>query len=108
MGGVVGCIEATVNTLQTAGQEKIAEALKALAEAIAGASSMPDDVKGECLELVSAVGDELSRPTGERRTAVLRGPATLPKSLALNFDKVYAAYEIFRTLARASTGQELP
>jgi hypothetical protein len=107
-GVVVGQIQATVNALKTRGEEKIAEALKTLAEAIGNESSMPAKKREDSLQLVSAIGDELARPAEERRYAVLRSAAETLKSIALHFDKVYAAYEILKTLVRASMGTELP
>jgi hypothetical protein len=106
--GVVGSIQATVNTLQTGGEEKIAEALKALAEAIAAEATLSAETKRESLELLSGIGDELARPGDQRRPGVLRTIGASLKVLVSNPDKVYAAYEMLKVAVKATTGIELP
>jgi hypothetical protein len=105
--GTVGSIQATVNSLQTAGAEKVAEALKTLAETIAAETSLADPVKRESLEVVSAIGDELARPAGERRPGVLRAMGGGVVGLIKHVDKVYAAYEVLKVAAKAG-GFDLP
>ena len=107
VGGVVGTIQANLTSLQTAGQEKVADALKALAEAIARETALSDAAKRESLECVSAMGEELAKSTGERRAGVLRAMGAGLVALIRHADKVYAAYEILKAAARAS-GYELP
>ena len=107
MAGVVGSIQATVNNLQNAGEGKIAEALKALTEAIAADASLSVEAKRESLAHVSAIGEELARPPEQRRPSVLRTVAGGLVGLIGHADKVYALYEILKTATRAS-GYELP
>ena len=107
VGGVVGTIQANLTSLQTSGEQKIADALKSLAEAIAGEASLDDATKRESLECVSAIGEELARPKGERRLTVLRSVGAGLVGLIRHADKVYAVYEILKAAARAS-GYDLP
>jgi len=103
--GTVGSIQATVNALQTEGSEKLAAALKALAEAIARADRLPDDAKRESLELVSAMGDEL---TGHRRQVILRSIGATSKGLVVHTGEAYGAYEAVKLAVKLLVGYDLP
>jgi hypothetical protein len=105
--GVVGTLEASLTTIQTGGERGIAEALKALAEAIAADSALSNEVKAESLAHVSAMGEELARPPEQRRVGVLRTLAGGLVGLIGHADKVFAVYEILKTAAGAA-GYELP
>jgi len=103
--GTVGSIQATVNALQTEGSEKLAEALKVLAEAIARAENLPDDAKRESLELVSAMGDEL---TGPRRQVILRSIGATLKGFVVHTGEAYGAYEAVKLAVKLLVGYDLP
>jgi hypothetical protein len=103
--GTVGSIQATVNSLQTVGAEKLAEALKALAEAIPRADTLGDEAKRESLELVSVMGDEL---TGQRRHVVLRSIGETLKRLLVHTGEAYGAYEAVKLGVKVFTGYDLP
>lgn len=105
--GVVGALQASLTTIQTAGEQRIAEALKALAETIAADAALSNEVKAESLAHVSAMGEELAKPPEQRRAGVLRTMAGGLVGLISRADKVYAVYEILKTAARAG-GYELP
>jgi len=105
VGGTVGTIQATVNSLQTAGAEKLAEALKALAEAIPRANTLPDEAKRESLELVSVMGDELA---GQRRHVILRSIGETLKGLLVHAGEAYGAYETVKVAVKLTTGYDLP
>jgi hypothetical protein len=105
--GAVNTLQASLTTIQTGGEQGIAEALKALAEAIAADTTLADGAKADSLAHVSAMGEELARPPEQRRGSVLGTIAGGLVALIVHADKVYAAYEILRTAARAS-GYELP
>jgi hypothetical protein len=107
VGGVVGTIKASLTSLQSAGEQKLAEALKSLAEAIAADASLSTAAKRESLECVSAMGEELAKPTSERRPGVVRAMGAGLIGLIGHADKVYAVYEILKVAAKAS-GYELP
>jgi hypothetical protein len=105
--GVVGTLQASLTTIQTGGEQRIAEALKALAEAIAADAALSNGAKAESLAHVSAMGEELSKPPEQRRPGVLRTMAGGLVGLIVHTDKVYAAYEILKTAAGAA-GYALP
>jgi hypothetical protein len=105
--GVVDTLQASQTTIQTRGEQGIAEALKALAESIASDAALSNEAKADSLAHVSAMGEELARPPKERRAGVLRTMAGGLVGLIGHADKVYAVYEIFKTAARAG-GYELP
>jgi hypothetical protein len=105
--GAVGTIQATVNTLQTAGQEKIAEALKALTEAIAAESSLTPEARRESLELVSGIGEELELPEDQRRPGVFRSLGQGLKKVLGQAGNLKALYEMVQSAAKAA-GYELP
>jgi hypothetical protein len=107
VGGTVGTIEANLTSLQTAGEQKIADALKALAEAIAGEASLSSAEKRESLEHASAMGEELARPQDQQRPGVLRTVAGGLVGLIRHADKVYAVYEMVKAAAKGS-GYDLP
>jgi hypothetical protein len=107
VGGAVGSIQATVESLQTAGEAKIAESLKALTEAIAADDALTDSAKRESLEVVAAMGDELTKPQKDRRPGVVSAMGRGLLGLFENSSKVYASYQILKTALQAA-GISLP
>jgi hypothetical protein len=107
LGQVVGNVQAVVGQLWSGGQQELADALKALTEAIINEQSLDATAKGEAVELVSSISEEIAKPPQERRMSVLRaGGSALATALA-QAPKVFAAYQIVRTLAKQA-GYELP
>ena len=105
---VIGNIQATVNILSDTGQREIADALKKLAETIAETQAIKEGQKREAVELVAALGDELSKPEVERRTGVLRTLAARVGHIIRGASEVAAVYEALKVAVRAATGIELP
>jgi hypothetical protein len=105
--GVVNSLQANLATIQTGGEQGIAEALKQLAESIATDVELTKEVKADALSHVSAISDELARPEDERRSGVLRTVATGLLGLMGHASSAYGVYEILKTLLKLK-GIELP
>jgi hypothetical protein len=104
----VGDIQATVNVLNSAGEREMAEALKRLAESFAEAHALNDSLKREAVELVASLGDELTRPSEERRSSAIRAIARRVWEIARSVSEAITVYDALRAAARAATGIDLP
>jgi hypothetical protein len=107
LGHVVGNLQASLSNLRATGQEEIAGALKAIAEAIAKEDTLQDAEKREAVELVSAMGEEFRRPGDERRAGLLRTLGARLSQLVSGAAKAYGAYQLLKAAAKP-LGYDLP
>ena len=71
LGTVVGDMNATLTTLEEQGNSELAQALRAVSEAIASDEQLGTE-RRELLENISLLGEEGELPAGQRRTGVVR------------------------------------
>jgi hypothetical protein len=72
LGTVVGDLNASVQILAGHGEKNLADAIKALAEALAASAELQADRRKDLLEHLSAVSADLAQPPEKRRMAPLR------------------------------------
>jgi len=70
--GTIGSIDNAIGLVRRDGSKEMAEALKALTEAVATSRDLGDDKRDSALELVSAIASEAATPPDRRRTSVAR------------------------------------
>jgi hypothetical protein len=84
----------------------LADAIKALTEVILAESSLREAEKREAVELVSALGEELTRRPEHVRSGLLRTVAGRLGQIVSTIATAQGAYEAFKLVARAA-GYEL-
>ncbi len=75
LGTVMGDMNATVATLQGQGDQKLAEAIRALTEAIAKDEKLGDN-RRDAIEALSTIGEQAVLPPAERKTGVVKALLT--------------------------------
>ena len=70
--GTLQNVDATVTVLKSSGNEELATAITALAQAVIELRDMADEAKNQALEILGALAEEAVAPKEKRKTAVVR------------------------------------
>lgn len=104
----MGNIQTSVTVLQEAGQQEVADTLKKLVETIAEEGAINEAKRREAVELVAALGEEVSKPEPSRKPSVIRAVASQIRDIIEPVSEVVRLYEGLKVAIRAVTSIELP
>ena len=94
LGTVIGDVNATVTMLRDQGQQKVAEAIRALTEAVANADSLGAD-RRDLIESLSTIGEQATLPEEKRKPGLVRAlVASLASALRTSAD-VAKIWDVF-------------
>jgi hypothetical protein len=107
LGQLIGNIEGTVTNLNASGHAELAAAIKRLTEAVGAETTLRSDEAREAVELVSALSEELTRPSEAARPGVVRTVWRRLGQIVSTTAAAQGAYEAVKLAAR-TLGYELP
>jgi hypothetical protein len=79
LGTVIGNLNGSIQTLATAGQTDLADAVRQLSDAIGASSELADDAKKEMIETVAYVSEQATLPAESRKLGPLRASVLMIK-----------------------------